>query len=162
MRYRRHASSRTLSQRACSYPTSSSSFSSSYPYPANYHPFWLSFNAKLCETRGSCESEPDPDHDPGSGPGLGLPLSWGRKHVLCAYANVFPYPWPYQQTQRCLSNARQFKCARAGGRKATALSSLWPRLGPRESCRTTSHKPSSIWHLFIHALHIRIRRDKTL
>lgn len=34
-------------------------------------------------------------------------------------------------------------------------------LSPVEA-RTTSHKPSSIWHLFIHALHIRIRRDKTL
>lgn len=41
------------------------------------HPFWLSFNAKLCETRGSCSS----CECSCSGPGL--VLGWGRKHVLC-------------------------------------------------------------------------------
>lgn len=73
--------------------------------------------------------------------------SAGAGSMCCAYANVFPYPWPYQQTQRCLSNARQFKCAKQRGRRK--WKGRQRSLSPVEA-RTTSQRAK--FHLaFIHS-----------
>lgn len=122
----------TLSQRAFSYP------------PSSCHPFWLSFNAKLCETRGSCSSCSS------SGPTPALASHSARAgSMCCAYANVFPYPWPYQQTQRCLSNARQFKCANEGKEEVERREGEAVKL---QSCRSKNHEPQAKFHLaFIHS-----------
>lgn len=125
----------TLSQRAFSYPHS------------NCHPFWLSFNAKLCETRGSCSSSSCSS----SGPTTALASHSARAgSMCCAYANVFPYPWPYQQTQRCLSNARQFKCANEGkeeeerkGWEGKGSSEAW--VLSKQEPRATSQVPFGIY-----------------